>query len=479
MRHSDAALHPTREYGPKTGPQISVANGRSFAVPRISLLPLHRVLVFFLIVAYAVTFVSILRWIISVRFAYEGYEYLPIDRVDGWIWAWSLAILPAMFLPIEVRKPSQFLVWILTLIVYIPAILVPPYALGFGFEYAPYQAVLFVCLTILSGVGLLPAVRLPVVQWSLRTYIIGLLAYSVVILGYIISQVGLPTSIPSFANVYAQRSAYGEAFSSPGPLTYLIAWQTSVINPLLILIGLSKRKWTIVGIGLALNVLMYSIAGHKSHLLSSVLVIGLFVLLNIAARLRGTLLAIGAIVLMTITSLMYTVGDMIFPVSIFVRRLIAVPGMLTGYYFEYFSESGFTERFGPLSILFNPIRMDLSTPNTIGLEYFGNERMAANANFWADGFSAFGLTGVVLATLFLAILLWIMDSLTVARTALVATPLFVVAMYSLTNSALPTSLLTHGILFTVLVVLLYPASEPKHGGDSRSRPTSLPASQAV
>lgn len=245
--------------------------------------------------------------------------------------------------------------------------------------------------------------------------------------------------------------------SSPGPLSYLIAWQTSVINPLLLLIGLSKRKWQIVAAGIGLNVLMYSFAGHKSHLLSSVLVIGVFVLLGLASRLRGILLLAAAIVLMTVATLLYTLGDFIYPVSIFVRRMIAVPGMLTGYYFEYFSDVGFTEKFGPLSMILNPVEMELSTPNTIGLVYFGNEKTAANANFWADAFSSIGFPGMLLATLILAVVLWMMDSLIVTRPARIATPLFVIGMYTLTNSALPASLLTHGILFTILMILLYPA----------------------
>ena len=381
-----------------------------------------------------------------------------------------MVILPSIYLPIQVEKPSQFLIWILMLVVYIPSQIIPTYSLGFREEYATFQVVLFGCLSTICGLGLLPTLKIPEMKWSLRIYVVGLLAYSVVIMGWIVSQVGFPTSIPSFAAVYEQRAAYNEAMSAPGPIAYLIAWQTSVINPLLLLIGLHRRKWVIVATGISLNVLMYAIAGHKSDLLSSVLVIAVFIMYSFASYWRGVLLAMGATAILLISSVLWWVGDFIYPISIFVRRMIAVPGLLSGYYFEYFSEFGFTRQFGPLSILLKPVEMPLSTPRTIGLLYFGDSSTAANANLWADAYSALGYSGMVLTTLLLCLILWGMDSLMVSRPARVATPLFVIAMYSLTNSALPTSLLTHGILFTVLMIIFYPST--KYSIDTNSSKVS-------
>lgn len=467
MKYSDVTPQSVGELSVVSGSDSPGAGGRGLYSLRIALLPFHRLLVVFLNLIYAVMLVGIVRWLLAVKFSYEGYGYFPLERLDLLLWTWGMVLLPSMFLPIQMRKPSQFLVWILMLIVYIPGILIPPYALGYRYEYAPYQCVLFVCMAVLCGVGLLPSIRIPAVRWSFRAYVIGLLAYSALIMGWIVSQVGLPTSIPSFAEVYVQRAAYGEAMSSPGPLSYLIAWQTSVINPILILIGLTRKRWLIAGTGIGLNVLMYALAGHKSHLLASVLVIGVFVLLGLVSHLRGILLAAGAVSLIAITTILYALLDLIYPVSIFVRRMIAVPGMLTGFYFDYFSDFGFTGRFGPLSIFLDQADMKLTTPKTIGLAYFGNEDTAANANFWADAFSAIGFPGMALATILLVLILWVMDSLTVSRPARIATPLFVVAMYSLTNSALPTSLLTHGILFTILMILLFPTSTSNEHAQDR------------
>jgi hypothetical protein len=282
---------------------------------------------------------------------------------------------------------------------------------------------------------------------------------------WLVAQVGVPTSIPAVTSPYAQRAAFSAAMAGAGPVLYLIAWQTSAVNPLLLLIGLYRRQWSLFLTGVGLNVLMYSLAGHKSHLLSSLLVVAIFVALRLPATIRGILIAGGAITLVLATQALYVVTGAIFPVSIVVRRMLMTPGLLTGYYFDFFSEIGFTYRFGPLSMFLDGVVLERTTPRTIGFEYFGSNTMAANANFWADGYSAMGYVGVVLVSVLLALVLWAMNSLSESRPATIATPLFIVALYSLTNSALPVSLLTHGILLTMLLIWMLPL--PATGTSSR------------
>jgi hypothetical protein len=429
------------------------------------MLPLHRLVVVIAAILYAILLVLVLQSTIAVRFAYEGYGFQAIRDGNHAIWTWSLIVLATLLLPIHVHKPGSFFMWLLYLVVYVPVLLIPPYALGYGMEYAPMQGLVFLGFAILAGVGLLPPIRFPEPRWMFGAFIAGLLVYSAVMMLWLIAQVGIPTSIPAVTSPYAQRAAFSAAMAGAGPVLYLIAWQTSAVNPLLLLIGLYRRQWSLFLTGVGLNVLMYSLAGHKSHLLSSLLVVAIFVALRLPATIRGILIAGGAITLVLATQALYVVTGAIFPVSIVVRRMLMTPGLLTGYYFDFFSEIGFTYRFGPLSMFLDGVVLERTTPRTIGFEYFGSNTMAANANFWADGYSAMGYVGVVLVSVLLALVLWAMNSLSESRPATIATPLFIVALYSLTNSALPVSLLTHGIMLTMLLIWMLPL--PATGTSSR------------
>lgn len=446
--------------------RVSSRASRNPAV-RLTMLPLHRLVVVIAANFYAILLILVLQSTIAVRFSYEGYGYQAIRDGNHAIWTWSLIVLATLLLPIHVHKPSSFFTWLLYLVVYVPVLLIPPYALGYGMEYAPMQGLVFVGFAILAAVGLLPPIRFPEPRWMFGAFIAGLLTYSAVMMLWLVSQVGVPTSIPAITSPYAQRAAFSAAMAGAGPVLYLIAWQTSAINPLLLLIGLYRRQWSLFLTGVGLNVLMYSLAGHKSHLLSSLLVVAVFVALRLPATIRGILIAGGATTLVLVTQALYVFTGAIFPVSIVVRRMLMTPGLLAGYYFDFFSEIGFTYRFGPLSMLVDGVDLAQTTPRTIGFEYFGSNTMAANANFWADGYSAMGYVGVVLVSVLLALVLWAMNSLSESRPATIATPLFVIALYSLTNSALPVSLLTHGILLTIVLIWMLPLS-PSARADSGS-----------
>jgi hypothetical protein len=459
---SDIARQPYR---------VNSRAGRNTTV-RLTMLPLHRLVVVISAIFYAILLVLVLQSTIAVRFAYEGYGFQAIRDGNHAVWTWSLIVFATLLLPIHVHKPSSFFMWLLYLVVYVPVLLIPPYALGYGMEYAPMQGLVFVGFAILASVGLLPPIRFPEPRWMFGAFIAGLLAYSAVIMLWLVMQVGVPTSIPAITSPYAQRAAFSAAMAGAGPVLYLIAWQTSAVNPLILLIGLYRRQWSLFLTGVGLNVLMYSLAGHKSHLLSSLLVVAIYVALRLPATVRGLLIAGGATTLVLVTQALYVVTGAIFPVSILVRRMLMTPGLLTGYYFDFFSDIGFTYRFGPLSMFFDGVDLAQTTPRTIGYEYFGSTTMAANANFWADGYSTMGYIGVVFVSVLLALVLWAMNSLSESRPATIATPLFVIALYSLTNSALPVSLLTHGILLTMLLIWMLPlppTKSPSPQGLARSK----------
>jgi hypothetical protein len=149
--------------------------------------------------------------------------------------------------------------------------------------------------------------------------------------------------------------------------------------------------------------------------------------------------------------------------------VLALPALLTGEYFEFFSRN-------PKALLGHSILKpfvnypyDLDISNLIGRAYFGSAQTSANANIWADAFGNFGLMGVVGFTFILALVLWLFDSRARGMDRRVVTLMLGIPAFSLANAGLLTCLLTHGIFFALLIVFVMPAT---HRPD-----TTLPASQ--
>ncbi|MCA9833923.1 MAG: hypothetical protein KC435_08265 [Thermomicrobiales bacterium] len=437
-------------------PTMTIARGDH---SRFTFLPHYRLLLVTLANLYGIALVLSLKYIIAPLFTYLGFGYHAVHDVRILVWMWGLVFIASWCLPIQLHKPSAFFTWLIYLAVWVPAILMPPFTSHYVYAYVPMQAVLFFAMMALCGVNLLPVVRLPEPKWSFKLFVIFLFAYSGLILLWLIANVGLPTSVPSLLNPYQQRAAFSAAIAGSGPFLYLVKWQTAVINPLLILIGAARRKWIIFAAGVGIIFLMYAMAGHKSYFGTTALVLAVYVALTFPPRFRSVLMVSGALSVIVFCSAVYWLTGSINLISILVRRMLMMPGLLTGYYHEYFTAHGFTGRFGPLSAFLATPPMDLTTPRTIGEVYFGRSTVAANANFWADAYSAIGYQGVILATILAVVILWTIDSIAISRNLMIATPIFVVVLFGLVNSALPITLLTHGLLISIIMVWALPGAD--------------------
>jgi hypothetical protein len=138
-------------------------------------------------------------------------------------------------------------------------------------------------------------------------------------------------------------------------------------------------------------------------------------------------------------------------------RMTALPGLLTGYYYEFFSSH-------PQAHLGHSILSSLvdypyavEPPYLIGARYFHSASNDANANIWADAYANFGYAGIVLFTILFAILLWLYDSIaTGSRNTRVAALAIGLPAFALANGGLLTSLLTNGVALAMLLVYLMP-----------------------
>jgi len=139
-------------------------------------------------------------------------------------------------------------------------------------------------------------------------------------------------------------------------------------------------------------------------------------------------------------------------------RMTALPGLLTGYYYEFFSTHPQAHLGHSIFKSFVAYPYAAEPPYLIGALYFHSASNDANANLWADAYANFGYTGILSFTLLLAILLWLYDSLAASpRDLRVAVLAIGLPAFALANGGLLTSLLTNGVLLAMLLVYFMPA----------------------
>lgn len=420
---------------------------------------LNRITTISATVLYVVALQVVYVHIIAPRFGYLGYtaRTLPIVVVFA---ASLLAMLPASWLPLRLRRPSQIVYWALYLITYVPTVIVPFYVLRLPVsELMRYAAVLFMALSVLGLIYRLPLLRVrrPALPRQLYWGLIGLLTLGAI--GIVLESFGVPRSLPSLASIYEVREDYRAELQAGGRLVALsITWLVNIVGPLLLAVGLVWRRWRPAAIGVGVELLAFAVTGYKSALLAPAAIVAVYVLIRYGSQMLGSVLSIGAVALVGTAVFLDAITNQIILTSWLVRRLLVTPGLVAGRFFEFFSENGFAHL--GHSVLAGIIQPPyaLSPPELIGLAYDGRI-YSANANFWADGFANYGVTGILLATLVVAVVAYFTDSVSnrlASPNRQVITLLLIQPAITLSNSAVITSLVTHGLLMVVIVVLCAP-----------------------
>jgi hypothetical protein len=98
-------------------------------------------------------------------------------------------------------------------------------------------------------------------------------------------------------------------------------------------------------------------------------------------------------------------------------------------------------------------------PRLIGSVYFaevGTVEISANAGFWADGYANFRFAGMFGATLVAGLFFWLFDSVAAGNRWKIGATLAALPAYKLANSALLTTMFTHGLGLLVIALYLMP-----------------------
>ena len=410
-------------------------------------------------VTYAALLVASYVSTIAPAFSYLGYTLNPAPAPYLAL-GFLLGVLPSMWLPLRMTRPSVGVVWILYLLAYVPSVLMPLLSL-----VRPASDVVFLVMAVGAAFALLTLVpRLP--RLYLRRLPVRPLAFWTVLVllcGFLLLQVtnehGVALDLPSLAAVYDVREEYKEA--EGGRLSRIgVSWIGNVLAPFLIAVALVRRQPLRALPGLLLLLYLFSITGFRSLLFAGLVLVVLYLASLWRGRMFGAILAWGGAAVVSGSWLLDQTLQTIVFTGTFVRRLIATPGMLTGWYYDFFSDNPQVRLSHSVLGRWIEYPYEVAPPFLIGDRYFGRAETYANANFWADAFANFGFTGLFVATVVVALVLWAFDASVgsgdATRTRL-AVLLLGVPAFTLSNTALTTTLLTHGLALALLLVYVVPS----------------------
>ncbi|MBR9801074.1 hypothetical protein GYB59_04955 [bacterium] len=415
-------------------------------------------------IAAAATYIALLLWsyayVVSPQFSYMKYDFF-VDDPTYLVIGILLALTPALWMPVHFTRASILANYLLYLLVCIPAIIVPLCTRSIEPNVAlPFSAMTAFCFAMLGSSQHLPLMTIsrgamsPPFFWTLATLT------TLLFLAIIFQTFGFSLKIHALLDVYDVRDEFVDDLQKGGPLAgYVVIWTANVVSPFLFLYGVTRNRPILIPVSIFLCILIFSVSGLKSVFFSLLYLIMLLAALRIR---KGSLfgrLAVGAGTGILLTSLIniYT-GNIVWS-SLFVRRMILTPGLLAGFYHDFFTKNPHLYLSQSIFRWFVENPYDVRVTNLIGEVYLNRAQCSANVNFIADGFSNFGYPGMIAITVLLGLVFWTYDSFAKDVDITLASLLLALPVIALSNCALLTVLSTHGLGLTLLVAYFVPLSK--------------------
>jgi hypothetical protein len=431
----------------------------------------HRDRVRLLLAATTYSAVYVLAYVWFVEPLYEAWG-LGLRADLSWVeiaGLWFIAVLPATLFPRSGLRPSDFLLAVQYLLIYIPSLWVALNATRP--QLARVDAWLLV-LTLLVAMTLqlvvrrtlaIPAIRLrPLSHAAYRNW---LWVVSAAFLGYLAITLGANFQLVSLDDIYDLRTASSEILSNTGSSlgAYLLNWTSAVLLPLAIAIGLyrNRMRWIVAAIGA--YVFLFGVWGSKAFLLAPLMLLGVHLLIRSRPRILLNSLIRVLIVLLLAPTLFIPWGDELggflsgWYVHLVHQRTFSSSALLIPQYLDFFSVQPNTLGSHVSGVnLFVRYPFDMDVPRTVGTFHYGGP-MTANVNYWAqDGIAAFGLAGVPVIAALASLVYWLLDWASARLDPRLATASVSFVAMNLADTSLFTSLVTGGLALLIAGLAVMP-----------------------
>jgi hypothetical protein len=419
-----------------------------------------------LVAAYYTAFQVSYREFLEPAHGYFGFSlnFVPFEHQ---VLCWAAVMIPALWAPLSVRRPSQVLFLLQYFVLFIPATVIVYHA-GRP-QLAPQEAAslvvaMFTGLTIWQASFLLPLLRLertrlaPGLFWSLFG------AVTLLCLGLVASVLGTNFRLANLIDIYDVRFAAAERLGSASgqAANYAQGWLLGFFLPLTLAVGTLLGRRTLVVAAVFGYVFLFGVAGAKSALIAAPLLLGLAAWSRAQSG-PGThklvLALMAALLFPAIFRVFGTLGEFLelWYVTLVHSRIFGIPQLLMAQYLEYFGQHPYTywSHVHGIDVLV-AYPFDLDVPRVLGAYYYGPD-VGSNAGMWAqDGIAGLGLAGIPLVSFVAAAFLWFFDS--VARG--LPLPLTIVSVgfiaITFTNTSFATTLVSGGALLLLVALWFMP-----------------------
>lgn len=440
--------------------------------------PLTRTQQRILLVSGIVAYVACFQWMyvnyLYPNWAYFGFDYYP-PSTSYLVLAWTLSLLPSLWMPIELSRPSQLAYWVLYIVTFIPSMFVPLYVnINPPSEISFVMIVFFVGFALTGFSYLLPLLPLRPVRLSRKAFwwIFGCFSGALVL--WMLAVFRSHLHIVSFSDIYDQRNASGD-LAEGSAVSYAIMGMTGAFNPFLMGCGLYYRRRWLFLVGVLGQIFVFSVLGTKGSILSVLFVPAVYAILRIGKIPFGLKITYACLALLAGSCLVYfLVGDEPGPILfvvffVILMRTLPMGGIVTAWYYNFFQQNPLTYYSHVTGVNWF---VHYPYANFIGMEvgsfYQTGSDLDATAHFWAmDGLEALGLPGVLVISVFCALVFWTLDSASQRHDPRLAALVITYATYNLANISMFTSLFSGGMI--LLMLFLYMLQPRKGMGFESSR----------
>lgn len=283
-----------------------------------------------------------------------------------------------------------------------------------------------------------------------KQYIYMLLVISVILtLPYFyLNGINLNLNVLLLRDIYEVRENYNE--NSNILFAYSYSLLTLVVNPIGIINSLKSSRKAILLSFVILQLYLFLVQPQK-HVLFSIP----FILVFYFYDYRGKKKVLYSIFFIIIGISIFEYINSNFPLfySLAVRRALMVPAILNFNYFEFFSIKPLIMNSYSWVNPFMEYPFELQPDNLIAQHFYNDPEMNANNGIISTGYMNWGLFGVIFNIFLFGYITCLLN-----RNKL---PMYLFGIYALMirtllSSAFTTTLLTHGLLVFIILMLLYP-----------------------
>lgn len=422
----------------------------------------QRILTIVSVIFYVMVFNWTYRQLVVPTYDYWGLSYNP--PAFGYLFlSWLVSLIPAFWMPVEFKRPSLLLFYFQYFILFIPSVFVlynsskpilpPEVALAL-------VLLMFAGLSIIQSIYLLPIIRFKRIK--IRYFLLFFYIVIVALLGYVIQKLAGNFRLANLTEIYKVRSVMNEIVSASGSRFgfYAQTWLAGFFLPFCFAIGAFAKRWRIIVFVAIGYLILFGVGGSKTTLFSMVYLTFVYLWLTRIKRYVTSAFAWGLSVLLLVPGLLGAVLPSVITtwyIAIVHVRTFTIPSLLISQYYEFFQNN-------PLTYMshVNGVNRFINYPYDkpysmiIGDYYYGGI-INSNAGFWAgDGLAGFGPQGIIIMSFICAILLYLLDSLSRRYEPRFVAVMITFSATSFMNAPLSITLLTGGLGFSMLVLLILP-----------------------